>query len=115
METYCLRLTQTLANRAAIRTVVLAGNSDGSVPGIASLVGFGFRAFFQILTGPRASAVHLGDMAIWPMALAARLRHPRARLVATAHVSDVSFPLRGGIAGRAYAVYLRLGPRYYRA
>jgi glycosyltransferase involved in cell wall biosynthesis len=50
-------------------------------------------------------------MASWPLALAARLRSRRARIALSAHGTDVSFSLRGGVLGRLYGLYLALGAR----
>jgi len=50
-------------------------------------------------------------MAIWPLALIVRLRRPQTSLVISAHGTDVSYPMRGGLIGGIYGAYLKLGAR----
>jgi glycosyltransferase involved in cell wall biosynthesis len=63
---------------------------------------------------PRFDVVHGSDMAIWPLVWLAGLRRARARLVLSAHGTDVSFGTRAGVIAGAYAAYLRLGARFLR-
>jgi len=112
METYAHRLAAELATCAAVRRSVLPGRPDGSPPGAVRLVAFGLATALRLLTTRfRPDVVHVSDMASWPLALAARLRSRRTALVLSAHGTDVSYPRRGGLRGRAYGGYLRLGAR----
>ena len=109
METYCYELTSALQRRLPIEVIALAGSPDGMPPRALALIGFGLKVFAMLLLGRRDYEVlHLADMAIWPLGLAARRG---ARVVISAHGTDVSFPRRGGLLGRAYGAYLRLGSR----
>lgn len=109
METYCRELTSALQQRLPLEVIALPGTANGMPPGPLALIGFGLKVFFQLLFTRRDyEALHLADMAIWPLGLAARRS---ARLVISAHGTDVSFPRRGGILGRLYGLYLRTGSR----
>jgi glycosyltransferase involved in cell wall biosynthesis len=48
-------------------------------------------------------------MTLWPLGVLAGLRSARLRLVISAHGTDVAYHRRGGLRGRAYGAYLRLG------
>jgi glycosyltransferase involved in cell wall biosynthesis len=112
METYCLRLTEALAER--VQVIALPGNADGMPPGAAALLTFPVKVLAQALRRRRAPRVlHLGDMAIWPLALP-WLFHAGTLIVLSAHGTDVSYHRRGGFRGRLYGTYLRLGARMLR-
>lgn len=112
METWALRLSEELARLAPVEVIALPGRADGRPPSALALLGFPFTVLKHLLARKAApDVVHLGDMALWPLGLLARLRFPKARLVLTAHGTDVSYPRRGGIKGTAYGAYLRLGAR----
>ena len=110
METYCERLTEELAKLQPVDVVALKGQEDGSPPSVSSLVLFPFtvlRTLFR--TRERPSSVHLGDMAIWPLGPLALAFFPKAQIVLSAHGTDVAYGARGGLKGRLYSLYLRLG------
>lgn len=110
METYSKALAEALGKHLEVETVVLPGHKDGSVPTARELLGFGLRAAARLLvTRKRPDVTHVADMASWPLALVARLRCLGGRQVLSAHGTDVSYPLRGGLKGRLYGAYLRLG------
>ncbi|KIC40180.1 hypothetical protein RA27_15235 [Ruegeria sp. ANG-R] len=112
METYSHELVKALAPHAEVRAVTLPGNPDGSVPKTGALMWFGLRAGLTVLFSRRpAPVIHIADMAIWPFAFLARLRKPSTKMVVSAHGTDVAFPLRGGLRGRLYGMYLALGAR----
>lgn len=91
---------------------MLPGHINGDVPTAGELLGFGLRAAFQLLFAHKpADVTHVADMASWPLALCAKLRSPRSTIVLSAHGTDVSYPARGGLKGRLYGTYLRLGAR----
>lgn len=111
METYALRLTDELRERTELVTIVLPGRDNGQPPGAASLIVFGATAWFRRLLRHRdADVIHICDMAIWPLALLPG----RAAVVLSAHGTDVAYPARGTLKGRAYGAYLRLGARFLR-
>lgn len=112
METYSDRLPKELAKFVKIRTIVLPGRPDGSPPSTIRLLWFGVATAMRLLVARRAAdVVHIGDLASWPFALAARLRASRSRVVISAHGTDVSYPRRGGIRGKLYSVYLKAAVR----
>ncbi|PVA07083.1 glycosyltransferase family 4 protein [Thalassorhabdomicrobium marinisediminis] len=110
METYSERLCSHLQAHSEVEVIALPGHADGSTPRLWELVWFGVKTAFSLFFRRQAAPViHVADMASWPLALAARLRRPFARCILSAHGTDVAFPARGGIAGRLYGAYLRLG------
>ena len=112
METYSHRLSEELAEIEPVEVVALPGRADGSPPSAAALLGFPFtvlRRWFARDTVP--DVLHLGDMAIWPLGLLAKLFAPGRQVVLSAHGTDVSYPARGGFLGKAYGAYQRLGAR----
>ena len=112
METYAFRLAAELEPHAEVERLVLPGHSDGSVPRPAELLRFGLAAGARLLFSPApAPVVHVADMASWPLAFCARIRRPGCRVLLSAHGTDVSYSARGGLRGRLYGAYLRLGAR----
>lgn len=109
METYSVRLTEELAQRSTIDIIALPGRSSGREPNKLSLIAFGFRTALRLLWAPEARVVHVADLASWPLAWIAGLRHSRSRIVLSAHGSDLSFADRPGLRPRLYAMYLRIG------
>ena len=112
METYCERLTQELAKSRDVDVIALKGRANGLPPSALSLLLFPFtvlRALFR--QSSRPSIIHMGDMAIWPLALMALAFFPRAQVILSAHGTDVSYGARGGFKGGLYELYQKLGAR----
>lgn len=110
METYSLKLTELLSRTHQVDVVALPGRANGLPPRPISLLGFPFvvlRSYFSRNRPP--SVLHLGDMAIWPLGMLAMLRRGRTQVVLSAHGTDVSYSRRGGLRGRLYGAYLRVG------
>ncbi|MEO1137447.1 MAG: glycosyltransferase family 4 protein, partial [Pseudomonadota bacterium] len=57
----------------------------------------------------RFQVIHIGDMAMWPLGWFAKLCNPRARIVISAHGTDVVYANRPGLRPALYRTYLRLG------
>lgn len=116
METYSVKLSAALERFTPVEIVALPGQANGDPPTATALLKFGSLTFFRILfrRAPRG-VVHVADIASWPLALAARIRSRRWRVVLSAHGTDVSYPLRGGLKGRLYGAYLRFGARCLRS
>lgn len=115
METYCQRLTDELAAQGSVEVIALPGRADGMPPSALALLFFPFTVLRRLLgRRSRARIVHLGDMAIWPLALLCRLLAPGCVVVLSAHGTDASFPRRRGLLGRIYGAYLRTGARLLR-
>jgi phosphatidyl-myo-inositol dimannoside synthase len=113
METYAHRLAAELEACGTLRRSVLPGRPNGAPPSVLRLMAFGLATAMRLLaTWSPADVVHVSDMASWPLAFAAGLRSRRTALVLSAHGTDVSYPRRGGLRGRAYGAYLRLGARF---
>lgn len=112
METYCERLTEELAKIAPIEVIALKGQANGQPPSVFSLLLFPFTvlsALFRLKSPP--AVVHLGDMAVWPLALIALAFAPKAKVVISAHGTDVAYGARGGVKGGLYNLYMKLGAR----
>lgn len=111
METYCLRLTEALAAHEPVEVLALPGRANGMPPGGLALIGFAFAALLRCLARRSAPRVlHLGDMAIWPLAAPALIWRDTVVAI-SAHGTDVSYPRSGGLKGKLYGAYLRLGAR----
>jgi glycosyltransferase involved in cell wall biosynthesis len=112
METYCVELTGALARLARVEVEALPGRADGAPPRAGALIGFGLRAGLGLLVRrPAEDVVHVGDLAAWPLALAARLRAPGRVAAISAHGTDAGYMNRPTALGRLYGRYLRLGAR----
>jgi phosphatidyl-myo-inositol dimannoside synthase len=111
METYCLRLTEQLAKSCRMEVVALPGRKNGAPPSAISLLKFGITTVVRTLVSRETQVVHIADVACWPFALVARLRHPQSRIVISAHGSDLTFADRGGWRAGLYRHYLALAVR----
>ena len=112
METWSHQITAELAKLAPVEVVALPGRSNGLPPGTLALLGFPFTVLRRFFARDRAPDVlHLGDMALWPMGLLARLRGGQTRVVISAHGTDVSYARRQTWRGKVYRSYLKLGAR----
>jgi glycosyltransferase involved in cell wall biosynthesis len=112
METYCVELVAALKEKTNLTLEALPGRGDGATPSLLAIVAFGARTAFKILFGRSAyDVVHGADMAVWPLVLIALARSPRAKLVLSAHGTDVAFAGRKGFIPTLYRIYLRLGAR----
>lgn len=115
METYSMRLAEAMQAIEPVEVVALPGKPDGMPPGAPALLSFPFRVMAALLRRRRMPEIlHLGDMAIWPLALLPRLFFANTRIALSAHGTDVAYHRRGGVKGRAYGAYLRLGARLLR-
>lgn len=111
METYCLRLTEALAAHEPVEVLALPGRANGMPPGGLALIGFAFAALLRCLARRSAPRVlHLGDMAIWPLAAPALIWRDTVVAI-SAHGTDVAYHRRGGLRGALYGSYLALGAR----
>lgn len=112
METWSVHMARELALLGPVTVSALPGRRGGRPPAWWQLMLFPFTVLRDYLAMPtRPAVVHLGDMALWPLAL---LIGRRRRVVLSAHGTDVAYHRRGGIKGRLYGWYLRLGARTMR-
>jgi glycosyltransferase involved in cell wall biosynthesis len=111
METYSARLVESLRELAEVGVIALPGQENGSPPSAAMLTCFGLVTAARLLFSTPTEIIHIGDMATWPLAWIARLRSRPTRVALSAHGTDVSFPLRNGLAARLYGLYLKLGAK----
>ncbi|WP_209347158.1 glycosyltransferase family 4 protein [Pontixanthobacter sp. CEM42] len=112
METWSLKLAEGLAKLQAIDLVALPGRRNGMPASVLGLLLFPltvFRRYWSRKSTP--STLLLGDMAIWPLALPLVFRSKATTVLIAAHGTDVSYHRRGGVKGRLYGAYLRLGSR----
>ncbi|WP_066771193.1 glycosyltransferase family 4 protein [Croceicoccus mobilis] len=109
METYSMRLSEALAKAYPTAVIALPGCSDGMPPSPWRLLAFPFSAALDVVAARyRPQVLHLADLAIWPLAALAVLCG-RPTIAISAHGTDVAYHRRGGIRGRLYGAYLRLG------
>ncbi len=111
METYCIRLSERLSETHRLDIIALPGKPNGDVPSRAALVGFGLKTAVRLLFAKPAKVVHLGDVAIWPLGWIASLRHPKSRIIMSAHGSDLNYATQDTLLGRIYAGYVKVGAR----
>lgn len=110
METYCVRLAERLGRTHDLQVIALAGRADGRPPSAIQLSIFPFTVLVRWLAlRQKFDVVHLGDMAVWPLALLVPFLSPSAQIVISAHGTDISYGARGGIKGTLYSGYQRLG------
>ncbi|MEP6264053.1 MAG: glycosyltransferase family 4 protein [Erythrobacter sp.] len=115
METWAKNLAEQLSARSSLELVALPGRTNGQPPTFFSLLLFPFTVLLhRIKRRPTPDLLILGDMAIWPLALLFWPLPSRTKLLIAAHGTDVSYHRRGGIKGRFYGLYLRLGARLMR-
>lgn len=109
METYAIRISEELRKYASVGIYSLSANDYRSVPGAGALIRFGIAtAFRMIFRQRRIDHILIGDLATWPIALAAVLRSPRAKVAIAAHGTDVGYACRPTWKGKLYNYYLRL-------
>lgn len=109
METYCWELAQRLGRFGHQTIIALPGRKGGSVPTLPAMLWFGLFTSVRLLVRKPATVAHIGDLAIWPLALFAALRGRKTRIVISLHGSDVNFANGTSIASRMYRAYIRLG------
>lgn len=114
METYCWELTRHLHKYTSLDIIALPGRRNGKAPSIPAMLGFGLITVLRLIVGRRARVFHVGDLAMWPVAWVAALRHRSARVILSVHGSDVSYAHRDGFRPWLYGVYLGLGARLLR-
>jgi len=115
METYSMRLTEALREIEPVDIVALPGQADGMPPTAAALMFFPVRVLVAMFRRGRFPRVlHLGDMALWPLGVLPCLFLAKTRIVLSAHGTDVAYHRRGGLKGRLYGAYLKLGARLLR-
>lgn len=109
METWAKRISEELRQYASVRIYALSGDDHRSVPGARALILFGITtAFRMIFRRRRIDYLLIGDLASWPLALAALLRSPRAKVAIAAHGTDVGYAGRATLKGKLYKFYLGL-------
>lgn len=109
METYSVRLVEELRQRVPVEAITLPGRASGAPPTTLALIRFGLRVAFKLFFSSEAHIVHAADIAIWPLAWIAQIRHSRSRIIISAHGSDLSFADRPGYRPKLYRAYVRLG------
>jgi phosphatidylinositol alpha-1,6-mannosyltransferase len=110
MENYSHELTEMLESRSELTVRALPGRKNAMPPSAFSQVAFIARSFaFAAVSAGRFDVLHIGDLLLWPLALAGRIRSRRLRIVVSAHGTDIAYRLRPGVLPRLYSVYLRIG------
>lgn len=115
METYCTELVAAMKSQINLSVEALPGRENGAPPTVLALIGFGLRSLVGLAGArPQYDIIHAADMAIWPLALAASMRRPGAKVILSAHGTDVALAIRRGIWPLLYRFYLRLGAQLLR-
>jgi len=109
METYCLQLTEHIKDDVNLNIQALPGRNDGRAPSGFQIVFFGFKMAGKLMLLPQADVTHVSDMASWPLAFFAKLRHWKTRIVLSAHGSDLSYRNKRGMLPKLYKFYLEVG------
>ena len=109
METYSVRITEEIAKRGKVEVIALPGRRTGDPPSPLALAAFAARVASKLLTQPPSPIVHVGDLASWPFAWLAKLRHSGSKIIISAHGSDASVAFRDGVIARLYKKYLHAG------
>lgn len=110
METYCHEMAEELGRRVDLTIQALPGRADGGRPSIPAHMLFGLRMVWYLARRARSfDVIHAADMAIWPLAWLGGQVNRRAVAVASAHGTDVAYPVRRGILPWLYGLHLRLG------
>lgn len=110
MENYSHELTDALDSRCHLSVRALPGRSNGMPASTAAQIAFFVRSLaFVAFAARRFDVLHIGDLLLWPLALAGRLGSRRLRTVISAHGTDIAYPLRPGALPRVYGTYLRVG------
>ena len=111
METYSYKLADALRERVDLNVKALPGNADGSTASIWRLTWFVCRTAFHLLRhAGRYDIVHFTDPVLLPLASCVRLRGKAACFV-TVHGLDMIYHRRRTMAGRLYALFMRLAVR----
>lgn len=109
METYSAKIAEGVRQHGAIDLIALPGRRSGREPTTLALIRFGLATAMQLLVAREVKVVHVADLASWPFAWIASIRHPRSRIVISAHGSDLSFADRAGWRSKLYGAYIRFG------
>jgi phosphatidyl-myo-inositol dimannoside synthase len=110
METYARKLVEALSTRCELSTKVLPGRKGGGVPPPWKLMAFLIEAMAKAARH-RVDVLHVGDLVLWPVALAAWWRGSARRVVITAYGLDIIYGHRRGIVPAIYGVYLAMAAR----
>ncbi len=111
METYSYKLAEALRERVELNVKALPGNADGSTPSIWRLTWFVCKTAFHLLRhAGRYDIVHFTDPVLLPLAWCVRLRG-KASCFVTVHGLDMIYHRRRTMAGRLYALFMRLAVR----
>jgi glycosyltransferase involved in cell wall biosynthesis len=109
METYSVELAESLSERFDLHPLVLAGNQDGSPPGLLRYAWFLAGAMaFCLWRGRRFGRVVFTDLILFPAALCHWLVAPHATRIVVVHGLDLVYQRRKGLLSRAYAVFFAL-------
>jgi glycosyltransferase involved in cell wall biosynthesis len=110
METYSVALTENLRRFTELHVWALPGDKNGQPPSMRRLSSFVCASAWRLLrSAGDFDVIHLGDLVLWPLGLAARCSNRRSKLFVSAHGSDIALPLRRGLGPRCYELFLRIG------
>lgn len=103
METWSVRTAEHLGAVVDVDVLALPSRDQERAATAGQLARFGLQALATVAATPLPDVVHVGDLALWPIAAIASLRRPT---FVTVHGSDVAFAGIDSPAGQAYRRYL---------
>lgn len=110
METYSMEIATALGQQTALKVKALKGRANGKPPVAPALLAWGLRTAVALTSSAkRFGAVHIGDLALWPLAWIASIAAPGAHIAVSVHGTDIAYPLRRGLSPMLYGAYLSLG------
>ncbi len=109
METYSVELAKELKKIVELNIHFLPGKKNGAPPGIISILFFLFTSLLQCIKKRDVDVIHMGDMALWPIAMFGSIFNKKTSFVISAHGTDIAYHLRAGVFPFVYRWYLALG------
>lgn len=107
METYSAELSAALGTLVDIKVISLAGRSNGLPPTLIKLLIFLLtKAIYILFRGGRYDLIHLGDLALFPLAWLHAKRYPNRGRYITIHGLDLLYGNRRGLMPAVYRQFI---------
>ena len=103
MEQYSIKICEKLSKHYQL---IIIKPKLNFLPFLFNQFLFIFQSIFQLLLVSRYKVLHIGDMALWPLAFFAKRN---SKIFVSAHGTDIAFHLRKGMIPYVYGFYLKLG------
>lgn len=107
METYSTELSAALGTLVNLKIFSLPGRTNGLPPTLVRLVIFLFtKSIYILFRSGRYDIIHLGDLALFPLAWLHAKRHPHRGRYITVHGLDLIYGNRRGLMPAIYRQFL---------